>query len=245
MAVAFGDEEARRVEPWFPFPQFQVVPGPAALFGMLGEGPAVQRQPLVLVLAGHEAAQRPARRERRLVQRLTQRATHLPQGTEALEPGRPGQRGGRGQIAVGPEPQDATIRRHRELAGQRPAESLPPAIWVNDELAGHLALAPFIPRRRIQVGVARDPPARDHEEIPAAVGAAVAQPQHPVLRERRHAVGQPRRLDQGQDLTDLGGGKFSAGDLRFGHRVAAAVWSRAPLARSSAVARSPLTGTKR
>ena len=96
MAVAFRNEEARRVEPWFPFPQVQVVPGPAALFGMLGEGPAVQLQPLVLVLAGHEAAQLPARRERRLVQRLTQRATHLPQGAEALEPGRPGQRGGRG-----------------------------------------------------------------------------------------------------------------------------------------------------
>src|SRR5689334_19506043 len=126
MAVPFRDEEARRVEPWFPFPQVQVVPGPAALFGMLGEGPAVQLQPLVLVPAWHEAAQRPARRERRLVQRLTQRATHLPEGTEALEPGRPGQRGGRGQITVRPEPQYVAVRRHVELIYQRPPESPPP-----------------------------------------------------------------------------------------------------------------------
>ena len=136
-AVCFGDEEARRVEPRLPFPQLQVVPGPAALLGMLGEGPAVEAQPLILVLAGDEGTQRPARWEDRPAQRLAQRAAHLPQGAETLETRRGGQRGGRGQVTVGPDPEYAAARRGGELAGQGPAEPLPPASRVDHELAGH------------------------------------------------------------------------------------------------------------
>src|SRR5208283_6185690 len=60
VSVPFRDEEARRVEPRLLLTQFQVVSGPAALFGMLGERPAVQAQPLILILAGDEGAQRAA-----------------------------------------------------------------------------------------------------------------------------------------------------------------------------------------
>ena len=67
-AVPFRDEETRRVEPRLPLPQLEVVPGPAALFGMLGEGPAVEAQPLVLILARDEGAQRPAGRQGRRVE---------------------------------------------------------------------------------------------------------------------------------------------------------------------------------
>src|SRR5437763_16507591 len=133
------------------------MPGPAALFGMLGESPAVQPQPLVFILAGNEGAQRPARRERWLIQRLTQRAAHLPQGAKALEPGRPGQLGGRGQVAVSPEPQYVPARRDGELTGQGPAETPPPAVRVDNQLAGQLAVG----RGLIQVGVTRDLTARE------------------------------------------------------------------------------------
>ena len=139
-------------------PAVQVVPGPAALFGVVGEGPGVQRQPLVLVLAGHEGAQRPARPGARLVQRLTSAsgASATGHGSGRTRPSGPARRPRAGRRA--PRAAGATIRRHGELAGQRAAESLPPAIRVDDELAGHLALARLIPRWRIQVGVARDPP---------------------------------------------------------------------------------------
>ena len=69
-AVFVRDEEARRVEPRLPLAQVQVVPGPAALLGVLGERPGVERQPLVLVLAGHEGAQRTAGWEGRPGQRI-------------------------------------------------------------------------------------------------------------------------------------------------------------------------------
>src|SRR5213078_2301984 len=131
---------------------------------------AVQLQPLVLVLAGNEGAQGPPRRERRGIQRLTQRAAHLPQGAKALEPGRPGQLGGRGQVAVSPEPQYVPARRDGELTGQGPAETPPPAVRVDNQLAGQLAVG----RGLIQVGVTRDLTAREDDEIPAAAGAVVA-----------------------------------------------------------------------
>ena len=164
LAACFRDEEARRVEPRLSFSQFQVVPGPAALLGMLGEGPAVQAEPFVFIPAGHEGTQRPAGREHGLVQRLTQRPAHLPQGAETVEARRPGQRGGRGQVAVGPEAEHLAAGRGGELTGQRAPESLPPPLRVDHELAGHLALG----RRRIQVGVARDLTVRGDDIVPAS-----------------------------------------------------------------------------
>ena len=115
---------------------------------------------------------------------------------------------------------------------------LSPAVRADHEFAGGLTLV----RRRIQVGVARDLAARGGDEVP---GAVVAQVQNPVFRQRCHAVGQARRFYERQDLADLGGGEFGSGDLRPGHRAAVAVWSLGPLARSSAAALSPLTGTNR
>ena len=137
MAVPFRDEEAGRVEPRLPLTQFQVVPPPAALFGMLGERPAVEAQPLVLILARDEGAQRAAGRQDRTVERAVQRTAHLPQGAEALETRHPGQPGGRGQVAVGPQAQRVAARRGGELADQGPAEPLPPAVRVDHELTAH------------------------------------------------------------------------------------------------------------
>ena len=114
--------------------------GPAALFGMLGEGPAVEAQPLLLVLAGDEGAQREAGRKGRLAERVVQRTAHLPQGAEALESRGPGQPGGRGQVAVGPEPKRVAARRRGELTCQGPAEPLVPVVRVDHEFAAHARL---------------------------------------------------------------------------------------------------------
>src|SRR5271154_7072334 len=57
VAGVFGDEEPVGVEPGLLLAQFQVAAGPAALLRVLGEGPAVDPQPLLLVLAGPERAQ--------------------------------------------------------------------------------------------------------------------------------------------------------------------------------------------
>ena len=247
------------------------MPGPAALFGMLGERPAVEAQPLILILARDEGAQRAAGREDRAVEQSAQRTAHLPQGAEALETRDPGQPGGRGQVAVRPQPQPVAARPRSELTDQGPAESLPPAVRVDHELAAHVRFR--IGRQGIGVGVARDPAARGEDEITTQLriraraggggGTVVAQVQHHVLGQRLHAVGQARGPDQGQDVADLCGAEGSVSDLRWGHR--AAVAARAPrsclvLARSSAAAlsgrwarsapwlrsgRSPLTGTNR
>ena len=250
MPARFRDEEARRVEPRLPLTQFQVVPGPAALFGMLGEGPAVEAQPLILILARDEGAQRAAGRKDGAVQRAVQRTAHLPQGAEALETRDPGQPGGRGQVAVRPEPQRVAACRRGELADQGPAEPLPAAVRVDHELAAHVRFR--IGRQGIQVGVARGLAARGEDEITTRlkiraraerwVGAVVAQVQHHVLGQRLHAVGQARGPDQGQDVGDLGGAQYSVSDVPCGHR--AAVAARAPrscllLARSSPAALSP------
>jgi hypothetical protein len=204
-AVCFCDEEARRVEPRLPLAQFQVVPRPAALFGMLGERPGVEVQPFILILAGDKRAQRAAGRESRLIQRAVQRTAHLPQGPEALETHAPGQPGGRGQVAVGPEPQRVPVGLRGKLAGQGPAESVPSAPRMDHELAGHVRFGRG--GQRIQVGVARDLAACGEDEITARlrvragtgirVGAVVTQVQHDVLGQRLHAVGQPRGPDQG------------------------------------------------
>src|SRR5581483_9256362 len=45
LAVAFGQEEAGRVEPRLGLPLGQVGPGPPALFDVTLEGPVVDRQP--------------------------------------------------------------------------------------------------------------------------------------------------------------------------------------------------------
>src|SRR5260370_37335030 len=68
-----GKEEAGRVEPRLCLPVLQLIPGPAALLGVVGEGRRVHRQPLVLVPAGHEVAQRDPVRQPWLWQRLGER----------------------------------------------------------------------------------------------------------------------------------------------------------------------------
>src|SRR6202011_559550 len=66
LAVSFRDEEPRRVKPRLPLAQVKVVPGPSPLLWMLGERPAVEAQPLILIPAGDEGAQRATGREDRL-----------------------------------------------------------------------------------------------------------------------------------------------------------------------------------
>src|SRR5260370_35929054 len=56
-AVCLGDEEAGRVKPWLAFAQVKVVPVPCPLLRVLCEPPAVEAQPLVLVMSGDEGAQ--------------------------------------------------------------------------------------------------------------------------------------------------------------------------------------------
>ena len=104
---------------------------------MLGERPAVEAQPLVLILARDEGAQRAASRQDRAVERAVQGTAHLPQGAEALETCYPGQRGGRGQVAVGPQAQCVAARRRGELGDQGPAEPLAPAVGMDHELTAH------------------------------------------------------------------------------------------------------------
>src|SRR5580692_7348217 len=60
LSAALGQEEAVRVEPRFPLPQVEIGAGPSALLRMAGEGLAVDLDPLVLVAAGHEGADRDA-----------------------------------------------------------------------------------------------------------------------------------------------------------------------------------------
>ena len=132
---------------------------------MLGEGPAVEAQPLILILARDEGAQRAAGREDGSVQRGVQRTAHLPQGAEALEARDPGQRGGRGQVAVRPEPQRVAACLGGELTDQGPAEPVPAAVRVDHELAAHVRFR--IGRRRVQVGVARGLAVRGEDEITA------------------------------------------------------------------------------
>ena len=58
--------------------QLEVVPGPGALFRVLGERPGVQAQPLLIVATGTERAQLRAGREAGRVEPVTQRPAHLP-----------------------------------------------------------------------------------------------------------------------------------------------------------------------
>src|SRR6202035_496798 len=87
-AVPLRDEEARRVKPRFLFAQLEIARPPGALFRVLSESTGVEAQPLLLVAARAEGAQRAAVRESRLVQRVAQRPAHLPQRADTLESGR-------------------------------------------------------------------------------------------------------------------------------------------------------------
>src|SRR5450755_3586625 len=99
---ALSQEEAVRVEPWFPFALVQVHAGPSALLRMTGEGLAVDREPLVLIAADPEGADGDAVRKLGAAEPGLQRAPHLPQCPDPAETRR-GREPGRGrQIAVRP-----------------------------------------------------------------------------------------------------------------------------------------------
>ena len=113
---------------------------PGALLRVLGERPAVQAQPLLIVATGPEGAQRGTGREAGRVQRVTQGPAHLPQGTEPVEAGRPGQPGRRGQVPVRPEPDPVPARPGDQLAHEGQAEPVPPVQRVDDQLAADLQI---------------------------------------------------------------------------------------------------------
>ena len=120
--------------------QFEVVPRPGALFRVLGERAGVQAQPLRLVLAGAEDAQRRPSREAGRLERVTQGPAHLPQGTEPLEAGRPGEPGRRGQVPVRPEPDPVPARLGDQLAHQGQAQPVPAVERVDDQFAADVLI---------------------------------------------------------------------------------------------------------
>ena len=206
----------------------------------------------------------PAGREGRLGQRLAQRAAHLPQGAEALEARGGGQRGGRGQVAVRPDPQRVAARRGGDARPPGPGRAPAGGGRVDHELAAHLGVRVRI-ARRVQVGVARDLAVHGEDEVdaparqrPVPDRAVVAQVQQHVLGQRRHAVGGRAGLHQVRGPQVTWAVVSSARVIRrLGHRAGSASGApaRAPrsarcgpgalagtLARS---ARSPLTGTNR
>ena len=184
-AVALVEQEPVRVEPRLLLPGLERVEVPAALLGMTGEGPVVDGEPGLLVLADDE---RP-RLERRCVDR--QRAAHLVQQATGGQPDLGGQlHVGLGGLEHPPvhvtaslAPDDLQGRvqqlrpdRHRLVAVVGMDDELegPRVVAPADLGVGHRMVVPGLPRH--QPGEARAPTLDQVEPGVVAEGVVVVGP---------------------------------------------------------------------